>query len=251
MMRRIRRNPMRFDERYTSEQASDLKRTRAGRSVLSAALRKKSVERMANTPHTFIVVLWGDYTTQKKVRGTPGAVTLGLSVDYFDMVDEARPREGEGIFTAFNYLHRLGDEVQTTAFVDMDIYGRSSAAIFKPLYKMVDDHVRLLANALGVRKDEAEEMYLEGLNTCVNSHMVREGYSANWTQAFADLFPLCELTPPSRALLLPVFQRGESDLPQKAYDVYNNVIVPDFNKRFREFYDAYIPTLYGKVVWVG
>jgi hypothetical protein len=83
---------------------------------------------------------------------------------------------------------------------------------------------------------------------------VREGYVGDWTQAFADLFPLCELTPASRPLLLPVFKRPEKDamrLPQKAYDVFNNVIVPDFNAKFREFYNGLIPTLYGEVIWVG
>jgi hypothetical protein len=71
--------------------------------------------------------------------------------------------------------------------------------------------------------------------------MVREGYASDWRQAFSDLFPLCELTPPSRPLLLPISSAGS---PKDK--VFNDVIVPDFNKRFREFYAAYIPTLYGK-----
>lgn len=255
-----RRNPMRFDVRYTPEEATefDLKRTRAGRSVLSAAIQRKSVERMANTPHTFVVVLVGDENQQKRVKGTPGAVTLALNIEDFDYINESPPREGEGIYTAFTYLHKLGDATQIIAFVDDDIYNRSKAANLKPLYTMMDTHIKILLDAIGDYKEEAEDawrregtyaemMYLNGIGACVNSKMVREGYSADWTQAFADLFPLCEMTSPSRPLMLPIFRRDDG-FPQKAYDVFNEIIVPDFNVKFRAFYNNYVPTLYGKVV---
>jgi hypothetical protein len=79
--------------------------------------------------------------------------------------------------------------------------------------------------------------------------MVREGYSGGWEQAFADLFPLCELTPPTRPLLLPVNPEAEY-VSARPVAVFNKRIVPDFNKRFRAFYNKYIPTLYGGVEWL-
>jgi hypothetical protein len=223
-------NPMRFEARYTPEEADELRRTRAGRSVASLALRGKVVERMANTPHNFVVALKG--SVKKPVPRAPDAVTLVFNIDLEDFEGGSDERTRAGIYTAFTYLHKFGDTVPLVPLAYEDRGVRRSPAL-TPLYNMIKEHLRLL-------KGDAQ-YYRRGIHACVNSEMVREGYASNWRQAFSDLFPLCELTPPSRPLLLPISSAGS---PKDK--VFNDVIVPDFNKRFREFYAAYIPTLYGK-----
>jgi len=228
----IRHNPMRFEARYTPEEADELRRTRAGRSVASLALRGKVVERMANTPHNFVVALKG--SVKKPVPRAPDAVTLVFNLDVEDFKGGSDERTRAGICTAFTYLHKFGDTVPL-APLDYDDRGVRRSPALTPLYKMIKEHLRLLG------PDNARQYYCWGIHACVNSRMVREGYASDWRQAFSDLFPLCELTPPSRPLLLPdLFVDSPKD------KIFNDVIVPDFNKRFREFYAAYIPTLYGK-----
>jgi hypothetical protein len=223
---------MRFEARYTPEEADELRRTRAGRSVASLALRGKVVERMANTPHNFVVALKG--SVKKPVPRAPDAVTLVFNLDVEDFKGGSDERTRAGIYTAFTYLHKFGDTVPL-APLDYDDRGVRRSPALTPLYKMIKEHLRLLG------PDNARQYYCWGIHACVNSRMVREGYVSDWRQAFSDLFPLCELTPPSRPLLLPILYTGS---PKDK--IFNNVIVPDFNKRFREFYAAYIPTLYGK-----
>jgi hypothetical protein len=247
---RARWNPMSFDVLYTPEEADRYRGSRAVRSILSSVLRQKNVERMANSSHNFIVRLTAD-VPGSGLMGTPGAVTLAVPLRGVADIDDPSTSKSarEGIYTAFTYLHKLGDVLYSDLFPE----GPSSDPDDKQLRRMMKDHTRILEDALGLRASAAEEMYLDGIEACVNSRMVREGYSSDWSQAFADLVPLCELTPPSRPILLPTFQRPPKDtkrLPQKAYDVFNAVVAPDFNVRFRVFYQDHIQSLYGKAVWL-
>ena len=257
MNRPFRRcNPMRFDVRYSKEVAAERSReSRAVRSVVSPALQAANVERMANSPHTFIVVVAPDY--EDDVVGTPGAVTLGVSISNVRDAEKFAEKRGrdmrESLYTAFTYLHRFGDQ-----FVDdfvgseegyslLDPEARPDDPIYASFYQMVDEHLAWLEQEGGVSYPVPEYLHMIGLS--VNSKMVREGYADGWDQAFADLFPLCELTPPTRPLLLPVNPEAEY-VSARPVAVFNKRIVPDFNKRFRAFYNKYIPTLYGSVEWL-
>jgi len=254
-----RRNPMRFDLRYSKEVAAERSReSRAVRSMVSPTLQRKNVKRMANSPHTFIVVVAPDY--EDGVVGTPGAVTFGVSmsnVRYNEKYAEKRGRDmRESLYTAFTYLHRFGDK-----FVDdfvgsedgyslLDPEARPDDPIYTSFYQMVDEHLAWLEQEGGVSdREDAVPTYLHMIGLSVNSKMVREGYADGWDQAFADLFPLCELTPPTRPLLLPVHP-GAKYVSARPVAVFNTRIVPDFNKRFRAFYNLFIPHLYGSVEWL-
>jgi hypothetical protein len=82
--------------------------------------------------------------------------------------------------------------------------------------------------------------------------MVREGYSSDYSQALADLFPLCELTPPNRPLFLPFDERRMEretldPVPAKQPEILT-AYGEQMNVRFRAFYNALVPALYGGVL---
>jgi len=248
-------NPMRFESAYKQEEEEALKGSRAVRSIFSTALQRKSTERMVNSPHNFIV-----FIRQPDVPERPpifnDAVTLVITPQ--EVVDiEARGRsrsQRESLYTAFTYLHRFGDIVTGTLLGVDDVppYAplmdrdrrRPSYDLF---YTMFDDHMRLLRpyTPNNSKKEAFFEIYTECLRYAVNSKMVREGYSSGWEQSFADLFALCELTPPSRPLLLPIDTGGYPGL-----EAFNESIVPDFNVRFRAFYNDIVPRYYGSAQWI-
>jgi hypothetical protein len=252
-----RANPMTFDVRYSQAAADANRGSRVARSILSETLREKSTARMANSPHNFLVILKDEHEYEN-VAGTPGAVTLVVSLNFAASEDipATQKSQRESIYTAFTYLHRMGDMLYGRIFdgYDFSPFGaRNPDPVYQPLYDMLEEHVRILEKALGSRAGAAADFYLDAIATSVNSQMVREGYSLDASQAFADLFPLAELTPPSRPLLLSTPQRPVNDrkrLPQAAYDVFNDVLAPDFNVRFRAFYADLIRSLYGKVMWI-
>lgn len=250
----ILRNPMRFDLQYTPEAVEKYRGSRAVRSILSPVLQRKSVERMAHTRHTFVVVI----RSTAGLAGVadlplfPNAVTLGLTIRDVAQQDEDN-RQGkrelnESLYTAFTYLHRFGDTVTE----DINLWSlyrpheRRPNPVYMEFYAMTDAHLEALAEGGWARSPrDAYTIYSRLIGESVNSQMVREGYSQDWTQAFGDLFPLCELTPPSRPLLLPVHAEARR---RSARRTFNEVIVPDFNVRFRDFYNNLIPSMYGTAV---
>jgi hypothetical protein len=92
-------------------------------------------------------------------------------------------------------------------------------------------------------------MIMYYVETHINSKMVREGYSRDVSQGMADLFPLCEFTPASRPLFLPVdtarMPRVKEFTPEKI--AVCNAYGKQMNVLFREFYNTLIPALYGSV----
>lgn len=253
-MRRVpHSNPLRFDLQYTPEAVEQYRGSRAVRSLLSPALQRKNIERMANTPHNFVVVIRAA-SSPKPLPVFPNAVTLGLTAEGVEEVDKDSrqgQREGrESLYTAFTYLHRFGDYVtdNLTGMRMYQPYARISNLGHDEFYAMTDAHLEALAEAGWARSTKAAyDIYTRLLGESVNSKMVREGYSQDWQQAFADLFPLCELTPPSRPLLLPVHAQAKR---RSARRTFNEVIVPDFNVRFRAFYNNLIPSMYGTAVYI-
>ena len=245
-----RANPMRFDLRYTPEEADRYRDSRAVRSILSPVLRQKNITRMANTPHNFVVVVQED-GEGSALPLFEDAVTLSLSLrgvhnNDFDYAADEDKRVRESLYTAFTLLHRLGDVLYEDMIFGGSLYApekRPANPVYAEFYKMADAHLEILEEAgWAPSRQKAYAIYTRLLGESVNSKMVREGYSGQWDQAFADLFPLCELTPPSRPLLLPLSAQADSRLAERTF---NEQIVPDFNVRFRAFYNRLIPSLYG------
>jgi hypothetical protein len=253
-----RRNPIRFIAEYTPKKAQALKDSRAVRSMLSPALQQKSVARMVDSPHNFVVVI-RDATSIR--RGKPpvfsDAVTLIVGLHDVSELDKDLEKGSrqlrESLYTAFTYLHRLGDRVADSLLGPsgdflLDPEARPDDPIYASFYQMVDEHLAWLEqDGKAFDREDALANYIQMIFLSVNSKMVREGYADGWDQAFADLFPLCELTPPTRPLLLPVTDRK---IPPRIVGVFNDYIVPDFNASFRAFYNLLIPHLYGSEQWI-
>ena len=272
MLRRQHDNPLRIDVRYKPEEVEEHTSSRAVRSLLSPALQRRNVERMVDTPHNFVVVIAARKHEPDPRRAqspvilpfrisSPDAVTLGIRVprvaeddNYNTMVRSEKPFS-ESLYTAFTYLHKLGDILTNKLCGDGEsrlrlLYpsDRPKDPLFKPFYRMIDSHLEFFEIYNNEDRERAYEVYIDFIATQVNSKMVREGYSMDWTQAFADIFALCELTPASRPLLLPV--AGPSSHSEQDVFVFNQFIVADFNKRFRAFYNTLIPSLYGRTFWL-
>jgi hypothetical protein len=265
----IRHNPLRIDVQYKPEEVALYQTSRAVRSVVSPALQRRNVERMIDTPHNFIVVL-ETRQGEEPPAPSPGAVTLGIRVPRVADDDNYDPKFekqfSEGIYTAFTYLHKLGDILTDKICGDDEsrlplLYpsDRPRDVLFKPFYRMVDNHLGFLEAYHGDDREKAYYAYTRLIGESVNSKMVREGYSLDWMQAFADIFALCELTPASRPLLLPIedpksrsapSRQWRPALPEQDVFVFNTFIVADFNKRFRAFYNTLIPSLYGRTFWL-
>ena len=260
MLRRQHDNPLRIDVRYKPEEVAEHTSSRAVRSLLSPALQRRNVERMVDTPHNFVVVIT-PFLFETPLTPSPDAVTLGIRVprvaeddNYNTMVRSEKPFS-ESLYTAFTYLHKLGDILTNKLCGDGEsrlrlLYpsDRPKDPLFKPFYRMIDSHLEFFEIYNNEDRERAYEVYIDFIATQVNSKMVREGYSMDWTQAFADIFALCELTPASRPLLLPV--AGPSSHSEQDVFVFNQFIVADFNKRFRAFYNTLIPSLYGRTFWL-
>ena len=248
---------MRFETTYTEKAEGYLGRSRAVRSIFSPALQQKSVERMANSPHNFVVFIrGGDNDDWPPVLAD--AVTLVVTpedvADFESRFPEDRTQR-ESLYTAFTYLHRFGDVVTGTLLgltadtkpPHAPLMDRSRRLpVYSLFYEMYDEHIDLLLPYTPTNnRMEAFGLYVSFIQRAVNSKMGREGYASGWEQGFADLFPLCELTPATRPLLLPINTGG-----LRSIEVFNESIVPDFNVRFRAFYNDLVPRLYGSEQWI-
>lgn len=281
-----RRNPLTFDNRFevTPEVRESIRvdRDRAKASILSPAKQRAIEQATVDSPHNFRVVLGGS----RKDAYLAGAVTLLVGdrplLSALSLDSATNKSNRMSLFTAFTYLHRFGDRV----LVDLSIsYGG------KGLYFLEEQVLHLLRNALltaregeihlgspevmtvarllqpcrdayaeanealqqqGSTPSTAGELVNRYVNTHVNSKMVREGYSVNHSQALADLFPLCELTPPSRPLFLPFdAQRMGRETFWKVSAQQTETLTEygeAMNVRFRAFYNTLVPTLYGGVM---
>jgi hypothetical protein len=282
--RRTRPNPLVFDNRFevTPEVRERIRvdKDRAKASILSPAKQRAIEQATVDSPHNFRVLLGG----WRKDTYAPGMVTLHVAPPSLGNVvsfDGAKKSESVSIFTAFTYIHRFGDRVvselsisyggtnpyyleeEVFHFLRIVFYGDPSslgqavgkAANLARLLKACRDVHAEAKEALqqqGYTRSTAAELVDCYVNTHVNSKMVREGYSSNSTQALADLFPLCELTPPSRPLFLPFDERRmERETPHRLSAQQAEILTTygeQMNVRFRAFYNALVPALYGGVV---
>lgn len=231
-----RQNPIDFTVTPGArEGASPRGRVAAG---LFAPVKHRAItELAANSPHNYHVVLLSPAErklAERKKRydeaedprlellfryGRPDALTL-LVADVTE-TETARTPTSTSIYTAFTYMHRLGDvAVRPYEFIRGEHDGLNPLEeAHWDLTDVINDAkdaaisaLRDMSPALAAqarRYDEREygyslgEIFARIIASRVNSKMVREGYAASRTQADADLFALAELTPPSRPLLLP------------------------------------------------
>lgn len=251
-----RKNPLSFDVSPEARRASD-PRSRTAVSMYSPIKQRAVVERFANTPHNYHVILLSpDEVPSGEKRlyyhalieaaqphTRPDAVNL-LHVG--DPVPDrqrgtATPEDRasrESIYTPFIYLHRLGDEVRPSL-----LYGRGRRSVGYEDPK--DPALAALADALAAALPNARykssplslgpgghlrvrahpgPLVEKLLTSRVNSQAVREGYASDEEQAVSDLMALAELTPPERPLLRPFknFDEFEAHIMSYRFGGYDN-----------------------------
>jgi len=115
----MRRNPLIFDNRFNAEEARR-SRSRVVASLVAPPAQRAQVERLADSPHTFRVILLdsaGDYYDNEALAtlSQPGCITLLLSLaEMADLDLRSRNKRlpktaGLSRFSAFVLLHRMGD----------------------------------------------------------------------------------------------------------------------------------------------
>ena len=157
----------------------------------------------------------------------PDAVTLiATPYNVADLGKNLPPKQqdAESLYTAFTYLHRLGDEltgelsapwsVVTEGNVNLANFYTAerrrlatAARLWRPPENLVHAQAalgglwRVFVLAVGGDLDSHDDVTLLGVDLIYNyvaanvdSKMVREGYAGSTDQAIADLFPLAELT---------------------------------------------------------
>jgi len=288
--RRTRPNPITFDNRFevTPEVRESIRKgkDRARASILSPAKQRSIEQATVDSPHNFRVLLGG----WRKDAYAPGMVTLHMeqhSLMRAVSFDGATKSESVSIFTAFTYIHRFGDRVLDELLItyggDPDLLEDTVLRFLRTfLYRNPSSRgkaggkaanlARLLQPCLDAYAEASEALLSQAdsmssgffnphgydvlvnryIKTHVNSKMVREGYSSTYAQALADLFPLSELTPPSRPLFLPCDAQRMGRDPFWKVSAQQAEILTEYgekmNVRFRAFYNALVPALYGGVV---
>ena len=264
-----RQNPFGFtlDPEATKIAREEYPRWRSITSLTSPIKHRAITEdpRVVRSPHNFhvaVVKSFGGsvargaepYGIEKLVAShiRPDAVTLVATPRNVGDIGKNLPpkqRDAESLYTAFTYLHRLGDELigMTADEWDPVLHGRVAVnsvfydktgrkfnafsnpwqppAAFVHAQRALDDLCRAFLSAMGVAPDDLEDTYFWKAEvlffyivTHVDSKMVREGYTGSSTQAVADLFALAELT--TKPLLRPIdpveMQRFR-EMPQRHY----------------------------------
>jgi hypothetical protein len=216
----MRRNPLTFDNRFDPEPMARYPRSRLVASIAAPPRQRAQVERLADSPHTFVVVVLDEsvakYARRKQEFSRPNAITLLISLTE---MAEADVGGGLHLLSAFQYLHRLGDVLFASIEKVLDGAPITSTRDFSTstmLYAWVPD--RALSPAT---KNRAEELgaiaevvnadlvprvpfyrlrqYLRDyIETHTNSVMSRRGVAGEYSQCVADWVALSEL-PSARA----------------------------------------------------
>jgi hypothetical protein len=248
-----RQNPFGFtlDPEATQIAREEYPRWRSITSLASPIKHRAITEdpRVVRSPHNFhvaVVKSFGGsisrgedpYGLDKLVAShiRPDAVTLVATPhNVAEIGQNLSPKEqdAESLYTAFTYLHRLGDELTGLAaptpwsvLTEGSVYlgtfyngkGRrihTGSNPWQPPATVVRAQEalgglwRAFVLAVGGNLDNPDDVDLLGVDliyayvtTHVDSKMVREGYGGSSEQSIADLYPLAELT--TKPLLRPV-----------------------------------------------
>ncbi len=209
-------NPLVFDNRFGPDPMARYPRSRVVASIVAPPRQRAQVERLAESPHTFRVVVLDKRDPAEKTLAAysePGTITLVTALDVYKVGGLAA---GANLFSAFTYLHRLGD--QLVAFgVNVVLAGQPETGV---LYTFSENQPSryLPANRpspetmrLAERLAETWDFRFEGVSlsqmwqyvtTHTNSDMSRRGMvpasEGGYDQCVADWFALSEL-PAARA----------------------------------------------------
>jgi len=120
-----KKNPLIFDNRFDPEPMKRYPRSRAVASIIAPPRQRAQVERLADSPHTFRVLVLdrtiNGYAEDYAQFSQPGCITLllGLQETYNSDFASLYPDEytpvtgGVALYSAFTFLHRMGDLLAT------------------------------------------------------------------------------------------------------------------------------------------
>jgi hypothetical protein len=116
-----KKNPLIFDNRFDPEPMNRYPRSRAVASIVAPPRQRAQVERLADSPHTFRVLVLdrtvNGYAEDYAQFSQPGCITLllGLQDTYNSDFVSRYPgvytpaTGGVALYSAFTFLHRMGD----------------------------------------------------------------------------------------------------------------------------------------------
>lgn len=116
----MRRNPLVFDNRFALSPMKRYPRSRTVASIVAPPRQRAQVERLADSPHTFRVILFDDaFGLDLSSLSQPGCITLVTNLKSVATTESAAAKQAAeygkaaqlGTFSAFTFLHRLGDEL--------------------------------------------------------------------------------------------------------------------------------------------
>jgi len=279
----VRRNPITFDNRFAPAPLKRYPRSRAVASIVAAPRQRAQVERLAESPHTFRVIvldepLFGLGAAMDNAK--PGSITLPISLKSVEEAEEDARVEGVpsgkvGLFSAFTFLHRVGDALfpviynviekgDVRGLVDGTWEDDIGGAYFLPESHSISKRTlalaRKVAKAAAVPIDDSYLTY-EYVATHTNSHISRSGFlergwgdnpenflDDDFSQCVADWVALSEM-PSARArpgrgepwLLFPPQDSTHPDA--KLLRRYADII----NKHFPPFIQSLLDDLEGAV----
>ena len=240
----MHRNPLIYDNRFDPEPMRRYPRSRTVASIVAPPRQRAQVERLAESPHTFRVVVVDDaFDRDLSSLSQPGCITLVVDLKGVATVEAGTEKNvaeyGKGarlgIYSAFTFLHRLGDALlgfsQTVVtgggYYYTDDWGLSEfkkdsrATAYVPTKHLSEKTTKLSkkvndASRIQIYDPEYhwhvslwESRWTKGLSNYIvhhtNSHMAREGLrfgphldDLNMTQCLADWLALSEM-PSARA----------------------------------------------------
>jgi hypothetical protein len=279
-MRRSRKNPLVFDNRFAPDPMKRYKGSRVVASIVAPPRQRAQVERLADSPHTFrVVVVEGSayaYAEDLYMLSKRGCITLILSLgeaEDFDLRSHnmSLPKNaGLALFSAFTFLHRMGDAIypavrwtvlpdqsQWLAYIKEDFvtYSRIYVPgdVSKKTHALADELYRSM-RAL----DIPAEIVSEYIVAHTNSQMARENIPGEpgsedipVSQCVADWIALTEM-PSARArpgrgepwLLFPP-KPGEYEASEsRSLRAYADIV----NARFPPFIQSLLDDLDGAVI---
>ena len=214
-MRHGRSNPLVFDNRFAPEPTKRYPRSRVVASMVAPPRQRVQMERLADSPHTFRVILTDEVPRRGNLApySEPGTIALIAGLDEYKVGGRS---DGGNLFSAFTYLHRLGDQLMGFG-VDSVMGGQAEAGLYRVFHDDPDwpyiPSRRPSPETLRLAEMLAETRYFGHhlwprlpveayVATHTNSDMARRGVvpatEGGYLQCLADWFALSEL-PAARA----------------------------------------------------
>jgi hypothetical protein len=265
--RRPRGNPLIFDNRFAPDPMARYPRSRLVASIAAPPRQRAQVERLADSPHTFVVVVLDEsvakYARRKQEFSRPNAITLLISLTEMADGDFGGPDATNHLFSAFQYLHRLGDVLFSSIERVLDgvpITSTRDLSISTAPYAWMPDRAFSLATKnraaeLGAISEvvnadlvprvpfyRLREYLRDYIATHTNSTMSRRGVEFDYTQCVADWVALSEL-PSARA------RRGRNEpwllfspTPGK-YPKQVEAMLRQYGEHINEYFPAFVQAL--------